>query len=74
MDKFKDPKSKVKIKNIKPESEKQIERYKRIMENLLDKSFIHRKGSRKQEEKEKEKPGMMMMNRRKSSNSNRESS
>lgn len=51
MDKFKDPKSKVKIKNIKPESEKQIERYKRIMENLLDKSFIHRKGSRKQEEK-----------------------
>ena len=34
-DRFGDPRSKNKIKMIKSDSEKQIDRYKRIMENLL---------------------------------------
>ena len=44
-DKFRDPTSKTKIKMIKSDSEKQIDRYKRIMENLLEKSFLQRKRS-----------------------------
>ena len=44
-EKFQDPKSKTKIKMIKSDSEKQIDRFKRIMENLLEKSFLQRKRS-----------------------------
>lgn len=43
---FKDPQSKNKLKNIKTEAQKQIQRNKVIMKDLITKSFlVHSKGA-----------------------------
>lgn len=46
-DKFKDPQSRHKIKSSKYEFEKQMQRYKVIMDNLMEKSFLQRRSTTK---------------------------